>query len=67
MAAITNLVIGICLMIYALVFLKNKAIEQPRMKPLGLTYKNISMIVYFGIAIDFLLIVAILVGWVPGR
>jgi len=60
--SIVNYLIGIALMVFVLYFLKKKSIEQPHMKFAGLSIKTISILVYVGIALYTILIIAILTG-----
>jgi hypothetical protein len=64
MSAITNYLIGIIIMIFALLTLRNKYNENPGMKIFGLSMKTISVVIYVGIAITALLIIAVLAGWI---
>ena len=66
LAGIINYLIGIGLMTFILVMLKKKHTEQPDLKFIGLSYKVISILIYVGIAIDFILIIAILTGQISG-
>lgn len=50
-------------MIFVLLLLKNKSREQPNMKIYGLAMKTIFTIIYFGIALGTLLVIATLAGW----
>ena len=54
--------IGIGLMAFILVMLKKKNTEQPDLKFICLSYKVISILIYVGIAINLILIIAILTG-----
>ncbi|MCX6319725.1 MAG: hypothetical protein NTW29_20770 [Bacteroidetes bacterium] len=64
MAAIVNYLIGIGLMITCLLILKNKDSQTPGMKIYGLKFKTIAAIIYVAIAIDAILIIGILAGFI---
>lgn len=66
LAGVSNYLIGIVLMTFILVMLKKKHTEQPGLKFIGLSYKVISILIYVGIAIDLILIIAILTGLING-
>lgn len=64
LAGIINYLIGAGFMTYFLFVLKGKSVSQPQMKILGQPIKTFISILFIGISIDVLLIMAILFGWI---
>jgi hypothetical protein len=64
MASIIDKLIGLGLMITALLFLKNKRREQPYFKAMGMSIDTICKLIYLGIAINALFLIANIIGWI---
>ena len=62
LAEIIDYLIGAGVMTYMLFVVKRKSAEQPLMKISGLSIKTIITIIYVGLSLDILLIIAILTG-----
>lgn len=63
-ARIINYLIGGVFMTYFLFVLKGKSVNQPQMKIYGQPVKTFIALLFIGICIDALLIMAILFGWI---
>ena len=60
---IINYLIGIGLLTFALFVIKRKNAAQPHLKVYGLPLQTIIILIYIGIAINVLLMIALLTGW----
>ncbi len=60
---IFNYLIGIGLLTFALLVIKRKHMAQPQLKVMGLSLPTVILLLYIAIAINVLLMIALLMGW----